>query len=195
MKKIFLMLILLLFPVSVYAAEGQKLPAPDKKSELMTLIERRQSARNYSAKEIDKQTLSEILWAAFGLNERGTRTIPTAMNKQNLKVYVVYQNTIWLYDAQNNSLVYVGEDDTSTHLRKQDFMKDAPVNLIYAGSDTRYSTFHAGAAAQNVSLYAADKGLNSIVRGYIDADVLKEKLKLEPEEFVIINQVVGYADE
>ena len=193
-KKIFSLLACVLLPMSAEAGEVKKLPNPDKNSEIMQLIDSRRSAREYGTKDISEQTLSDLLWASFGINKNGTRTIPTAMNEQNLKVFVVYQKSIWNYDAKENSLVKVSDEEIEKYIAKQDFVKDAPVNLIYTGSDKNYSTFHAGAAAQNVYLYATSKGLNTIVRAYIDKDELKNKLRLDRDEFVIMNQVIGYPE-
>ena len=175
-------------------SEIKKLPEVNKTSELMKIIDERASARAYSNKAISDETLSEILWSAFGVNSHNTRTIPTAMNEQNLKVFVVYNNSIWQYDGMVNILVKVSEEDIMDYIAKQDFVRNAPLNLIYTGSDKNFSTFHAGAAAQNVSLYATSKGLKSIVRGYINKDELKDKLRLDRDEFVIINQVIGYPE-
>lgn len=193
-RKLFLMLFSVGAPLSVQAEEIMQLPQPDKSSELMQLIDNRHSSREYSNKDISEQTLSDILWASFGINKKGTRTVPTAMNKQNLKVFVVYQNSIWSYDANANTLVKVSDEEISKYIAKQDFVKNAPLNLIYTGSDKEYSSFHAGAAAQNVYLYATSKGLNTIVRAYIDKDELKDKLHLDRDEFVIMNQVIGYPE-
>ena len=193
-KKLCLVVLGLGFAVNACAGEIKKLPNPDKSSSLLKIMNDRNSAREYNSKDVELQTLSEILWSAYGINERGTRTIPTARNLQNLNVYVVYQNAVWKYKAENNELEKVLESDKDVmpYLAKQDFVKDAPVNLIYTGSDEVYSSFHAGSSAQNVYLYATDKGLNTIVRGLIDKDELKNKLRLEMDEFVIINQVIGY---
>lgn len=194
LKKISLMMLGVIMSFSANAVEVQKLPEPDKNSDLMKLINERKSSREYSTKPVSLQTLSDLLWSAFGINDRGTRTIATARNEQNLKVYVVYQNSIWAYDANENSLVKVSDEEIEQYIAKQDFVKGAPVNLIYTGSDKDYSYFHAGSAAQNVYLYATSKGLNTIVRGYIDKDELKDKLRLDRDEFVIINQVIGYPE-
>ena len=69
-----------------------------------------------------------------------------------------------------------------------------PSRILLKTSDQINSPFHAGAAAQNVYLYATSKGLNTIVRGYIDKDELKDKLRLNRDEFVIMNQVIGYPE-
>jgi nitroreductase len=194
-KKIMFSLgVLMMGTLNCMAVEVQQLPTPDKSSELMQLIDARQSARVYSSKPVSEQTLSEVLWAAFGVNKKGTRTIPTARNEQNLKVFVIYKNSIWQYDGEANALVKVSDEDVMNAIALQDFVKNAPVNLIYTGSDEKYSAFHAGSAAQNVSLYATQKGLNSVVRGYIDKGELKDKLHLESDEFVIMNQVIGYPE-
>ena len=192
LKKIFLLFIGVVISFNAGADEIKKLPNPDKNADIMKLFENRKSSRDYSNSELNLQTLSDVLWSAFGINERGTRTIPTAKNEQNLKVYVVYDKSVWAYNAKENELVKVNDENVEQFIAKQDFVKDAPVNLIYTGSDKEYSYFHAGAAAQNVHLYAASKGLNTIVRGYIDKDELKNKLHLKMDEFVIINQVIGY---
>lgn len=191
-NKFLLASLMMMMSLNVCAGELKELPMPDKTTPLMEVIDKRVSGREYSSKDIGLQTLSDLLWSAFGINEKGTRTVPTAKNEQNLKVYVVYQNSVWAYRAEQNALEKISDEDVSQYVVKQDFVKDAPVNLIYTGSDKDYSSFHAGAAAQNVYLYATSKGLNTIVRGYIDKDELKDKLNLDRDEFVIINQVIGY---
>lgn len=193
-KKLCLAILGLGIAVNASAGEIKKLPAPDKSAPLLKMMDERFSGRDYSSKDVGLQVLSEILWSAFGVNERGTRTIPTARNQQNLNVYVVYQNAVWMYKAENNELEQVldSDKDVMPYLAKQDFVLDAPVNLIYTGSDKVYSSFHAGSSAQNVYLYAVSKGLNTIVRGLIDKEELKNKLHLEMDEFVIMNQTVGY---
>ena len=193
-KKLLFLACVLVIGVRANADEVRKLPEVNKTSELMKIMDERASSREYSNKAISDETLSEILWSAFGVNSHNTRTIPTAKNLQNLKVFVVYNNSIWQYDGAVNTLVKVSDEDIMDYIAKQDFVRKAPLNLIYTGSDKDFSTFHAGAAAQNVSLYATSKGLNSIVRGYIDKEELKDKLRLDRDEFVIINQVIGYPE-
>lgn len=192
-KRLCLLAIVTLFATNVFANDSSiVLPNPIRESDLMNTIDLRVSSRNYSNKAISVQTLSDILWAAYGVNKNGTRTIATAKNEQNLKLYVLYRGVVWYYDAFTNSLIEVTKENVLGDIAKQNFVYDAPVNLIYVGSDKEYSTFHAGSATQNVYLYATKNGLNAIVRGFIDKKALKKKLKLASDEFVIINQVVGY---
>ena len=192
-KRLCLLAVVTLFATNVFANDSSiVLPNPIRESDLMNTIDLRVSSRNYSNKAISVQTLSDILWAAYGVNKNGTRTIATAKNEQNLKLYVLYRGVVWYYDAFTNSLIEITKENVLGDIAKQNFVYDAPVNLIYVGSDKEYSTFHAGSATQNVYLYATKNGLNTIVRGFIDKKALKKKLKLASDEFVIINQVVGY---
>lgn len=104
---------------------------------------------------MDDKTLSEILWSAWGISHNGKRTIPTAKNEQNLKVYVIRSDGAWLYDAKDNALLRVSDKNLMPYFNQQNFMKAVPVNLLYTGSDAKYSPMHAGSAYQNVGLYAA----------------------------------------
>ena len=183
----------LLVPTS-HAAEIVKLPEPDKTSgkPLMEVINTRKTGREFSKKALDEQTLSEILWAAYGSNNHGTRTIPTARNEQNLKVYAIMADGAWLYNGEKHQLELVVKDDLRKLLAKQDYVKDAPLTIVYTGSNQEYSALHAGSSYQNVSLYAASKGLSAVVRGFFDKDEIKKALKLPKDEFAIITITVGY---
>lgn len=179
------------------AAEAQenvkKLPAPQTTGgiPLLEAIHNRKTTREFSAEKIDEQTLSDILYAAWGISHDGKRTIPTSQNKQNLAVYAVLPDGIWLYDAETNRLTLAGRADLKPFLNTQDFMNDAPLTLIFTGSDAKNSPMQAGAAFQNVGLYAASRGLNNVVRGWIDRDGIAKALNLKPEE-VIITQTIGW---
>ena len=182
----------LLAPTS-HAAEIMKLPAVDKTSgkPLMEVINIRKTDREFSKKELDEQTLSDILWVAYGTNNHETRTIPTARNQKNMKVYAVMANGAWLYDGEKHQLELVVKDDLRPLLAKQDFVKDAALTIVYTGSDKEYSTLHAGSSYQNVSLYAASKGIGAVVRGLFDKDEIGKALKLPKEEFAITTITVG----
>ena len=179
------------------AAEAQenvkKLPAPQTTGgiPLLEAIHNRKTTREFSAEKIDEQTLSDILYAAWGISHDGKRTIPTSQNNQNLAVYAVLPDGIWLYDAEANRLTLAGRADLKPFLNTQDFMNDAPLTLIFMGSDAKNSPMQAGAAFQNVGLYAASRGLNNVVRGWIDRDGIAKALNLKPEE-VIITQTIGW---
>ena len=123
---IFLMSTLLLSEAAMAEAVVKKLPAPVVAGgkPLMETIGERKTIREFKAQNVDDQTLSEILWVAFGISHDGKRTIPTAMNQQNLKVYVVRNDGAWLYDAAENSLTQVTAENLQPLFATQDFMKD-----------------------------------------------------------------------
>lgn len=171
----------------------KKLPAPQTSGgvSLMEAVQKRHSAREFSAEKIDDQTLSDILYVAWGISHDGKRTIPTSMNKQNLAVYAVMPDGAWLYDAAGNRLLQITSDDLRPLFDRQDYMKDAQLTLVFTGTDPRNSPLHAGAAYQNVGLYAASRGLNNVVRGWFDRDGVAKALNLKPDE-VIISQTLGW---
>ena len=176
------------------AAEVQTLPAPNIKGgqPLMETLANRKTIRDLSDQAIDNQTLSELLWSAWGISHGENRTIPTSQNKQNLKVYVTKADGTWLYNAKDNRLEQVSNQDLRALMAKQDFVKTAPITLIFTGSDAKNSPMHAGSAYQNVGLYCASKGLGNVVRGYLDREAVEKALNLPAEEKVIITQTIGW---
>lgn len=195
LKNIFIVLSLFFSASAVQAQQTTvKLPAPDTTGgkPLMQTLSQRHSAREFSPRAIDNQTLSEILWSAWGISHDGKRTIPTSMNKQNLNVYVLKQDGTWLYDAKNNQLQPVNSQDFRPYLAQQDYVMDAPLTLVFTGSDPKNSPLHAGSAYQNVGLYCASKGLNNVVRAYFDHEKLKKALNLKGGEDVIVSQTIGW---
>ena len=191
---IFLISTLLFSETAMAETVMKKLPAPVMTGgkPLMEAIAERKTIREFKAQDIDEQTLSEILWTAFGISHDGKRTIPTAMNQQNLKIYVVKNDGAWLYDAAGNTLTQITAENLQPLFATQDFMKNVPVNLVYVGSDEKYSPMHAGSAYQNVGLYAASKGMHSVVRGYFDNDKVTKALGLENGERAIVSQAIGW---
>ncbi len=179
---------------SVMAADI-KLPEPDKTNDttLIQALENRHSDREFSDKEIDEQTLSTILWTAYGVNRAdGKRTIPTAMDKKDLNVYVFNKDGIWLYDANTNTLKQQSNEDHLDLFALQDYMDPVSSVLVYTGSTEDYAVMHAGSAYQNVELYAAANNMASIVRGFYDREKLSEILSLPDGQRVIISQAIGW---
>lgn len=179
-------------------AEDIALPQPqtDGGMPLMEAIAARRTARNYSAKELSPQTVSDLLWSAWGISsEDGKRTIPTARNRQDIDVYAVMPNGTYLYDAKNNLLKQVTNEDLRPALAKQDFVMKAPLSLIYVSANKEYGGMHAGSMYQNVGLVCTSMGLGNVVRGMIDCDQLKEKLNLPDDQEIIISQTIGYEAE
>ena len=172
-----------------------KLPAPDKINEttLIQALEKRHSDREFSDKPVDNQTLSTLLWAAYGVNRTdGKRTIPTALDKKDLNIYVFNKDGIWLYDAPAHTLRQQSAENRLDLFQMQDYMNAVSTVLVYTGSTEDYATMHAGSAYQNVELYTAANDMASIVRGYFDHEKVQEVLDLPAGQRVIISQAVGW---
>lgn len=192
MKKL-LLAAFLLASSPVLAVEDIKLPNPDTTGgmPLMEAISQRKSTREFSAKAIDDKDLSNILYAAWGISHDGKRTIPTSQNKQDLNVYVIKAGAIWKYIAADNTLKFVSDDNVSQFINLQDYTKEAPLTLIFTGNDIKSASMNAAAAYQNVGLYCASRGLNNVVRGYVDMDKVADAMNLDKEK-VVITQVIGW---
>lgn len=184
-----------------------KLPPPRMEGgkPLMQVLKERSSSRSYSSDTIPVQVLSDMLWAAWGINrpETGKRTAPSSNNKQEMEVYVVTASGTFVYDAKANLLNPVAPGDLREMTGTQPFVKIAPVNLVYvadfsvmAGDDEiqKYSTASAntGFISENVYLFCASEGLATVVRGSVDKPALEAALKLRPEQKIILAQTVGY---
>jgi len=154
------------------------------------------------------QVLSNLLWAAFGINrpDSGKRTAPSAVNWQEIDVYVAIAEGLYLYDAESHGLNLVLEGDIRAETGKQDFVKDAPVNLVYVADFSKmgmaneedkvfYSAADTGFIGQNVYLFCASEGLATVVRGWIDKPALAKTMKLKPDQRVMLSQTVGYPKE
>lgn len=196
-KKVFSMVLALFCVVSSARAEDvvKKLPAPviTGGKPVMDVISERKTDRTFTNKAIDDQTLSDLLYTAWGVSHDGKRTIPTARNKQEMNVYVVQADGVWLYDGPNNSLKQVSADNILPFFASQDFMKDVPLVLVYTDSDEKYGAMHAGSAYQNVGLYAAYRNLHNVVRGMFDKEAVAKALNLKPDE-VLISQAIGWGE-
>ncbi len=200
-------LLLPLFPAAGEEFKPIRLlqPQMDGGRPLMQVLKDRTSGRAFSPEELPLQTLSNLLWAAFGVNrpDSGKRTAPSAMNWQEIDIYIALSTGLYRYDATANVLKPVLAKDVRDLTGKQAFVKEAPVNLIFVADFSRmgkakaddkifYSAADAGFICQNVYLYCASEGLSTVVRGAIDRQALATRLKLRPDQRVIIAQSVGY---
>jgi SagB-type dehydrogenase family enzyme len=191
------------------AAQGLKpikLPPPetDGGRPLMQVLKARKSTREFGPGTLSPQTLSNLLWAAFGINRPdGHRTAPSAMNWQEVTIYVATPEGVYIYGAKDNALNPVLAGDFRAATGTQSFVKDAAVNLVYvsdlsktgnvASSDAEmYTAADVGFIAQNVYLYCASEGLATVVRGSIDRPALAKTLNLQPQQKIILAQSVGF---
>ncbi len=198
----------LMFSVS-FAQELKTIKLPDPQTDggkpLMQVLKNRKTSREFSGTKLPLQTLSNMLWAGFGINrpESGRRTAPSAVNWQEIDIYVAGEDGLFLYDEKNHSLEPVLAKDLRADTGSQSFVKDAPINLVYVadlskmGGGTveqkeRTAWADTGFISQNVYLYCASEGLATVVRGLIDKDALAEKMKLRPDQLITLAQTVGY---
>ena len=177
-------------------------PQTDGGRPLMQVLKDRRSAREFAADKLSPQMLSNLLWAAFGVNRPdGRRTAPSAMNRQEIDIYVATADGLFVYNAQANRLEPVLAQDIRAATGTQAFVATAPLDLVYvadlakAGSEPDadlYTAADTGFIAQNVYLFCASEGLATVVRGSIDRASLGKAMKLRPEQKIILAQTVGY---
>jgi len=168
----------------------------------MQVLKDRKTTRDFAPDKLPPQVLSNLLWAAFGVNRPdGRRTAPSAMNRQEMDIYVATGDGLFVYDAKGNRLEPVLAQDVRPATGTQSFVATAPLDLVYvadlskAGSDPDadlYTAADTGFIAQNVYLFCASEGLATVVRGSIDRVALAKAMKLRPEQKIILSQTVGY---
>lgn len=173
------------------------LPQPDYQSgrPLMQTLQDRRTYREFGPRIINDQNLAELLWAANGVNRPdGRRTIPTARDSRDLDIYVLKQGGAYRYNPDRHMLELVNPAALRYTAAKQDFVKQADVLLVYVSNNQNkeYAAMHAGSAYQNVGLYCASVGLNNVVLGMIDRNMLHKELHLNEDDYVIIAQALGW---
>lgn len=186
-----------------------KLPPPQKEGgmPLMKALSLRQSTRGGFGSDtpLSMQTISNLLWAADGVNRPpNKRTAPSAVDWQNIDIYVTTAEGLYLYDAQKHELKVLGREDVRGVAGTQDFVAGAPLNLIYIADMDRakfgdqvapqaetWSFAGVGAIAQNVYLFCASEKLACILRAFVDPDAIRKTLKLRPNQQVILAQTVA----
>ncbi|MFA5090040.1 MAG: SagB/ThcOx family dehydrogenase [Candidatus Omnitrophota bacterium] len=196
-------------PLLIYSQDIKpiRLLAPQLKGgkSLMQVLKERKSLREFSPKGLPLQIISDLLWAANGINrpDSGHRTAPSARNMQEIDIYLAKADGLYLFDAKQNMLIPVIGEDIRALTGKQPFVKDAPINLIYVadlskmgeasgGNADFYAGTDTGFISENVYLYCSSAGLATVVRGLIDKPVLAKAMKLRPDQRIILAQTVGY---
>lgn len=172
---------------------------------LMQALKARATSRSFSGEPLPDRILSNLAWAAFGINrpDSGRRTAPSAQNAQEIDVYVVMETGTYVYDAKAHALTPVVAGDLRALTGKQSFAKDAPVTLVFVADYARmgrasqedrdlYSAADTGYISQNVYLFCASEGLATGVRASIDRPALAKAMKLRPEQKIILAQSVGH---
>ncbi len=184
-----------------------QLPAPQIQGgkPLMEALRDRHSVRSFRPEDLPLQTLSNLLWAGFGVNrpESGGRTAPSAVNWQEVEIYLTTREGAYRYDARAHRLEPVRAGDFRALTGTVAFVATAPLNLVYvadlakitresAEEKTFYSAIDTGFIAQNVYLFCASEGLATVVRAQVDRDALARALGLGADQRIIVAQTVGF---
>jgi SagB-type dehydrogenase family enzyme len=181
------------------------LPAPDRHGgmPLLDALALRRSSREFAPDPLSLQTLSRLLWAACGVNRpEGGRTAPSALDAQEIDVYLALATGAYRYDPVAHALEPVAASDLRRVTGYQDFVDDAPLDLVYVADHARmrmmpaalrerFAAIAAGAIAQNVYLFAASEQLVTVLRAWIDRGAIADALGLRQDEEVLLSQTVG----
>jgi len=172
---------------------------------LMHVLKERKSSRAFSPKKLPNRVLSNLLWAANGINRPGSggRTAPSAMNQQEIDIYVATADGLYFFDVKARQLKPILKGDVRPQTGQQAYVGEAPVNLIYVADYAKmermkaedrdfYASADTGFISQNVYLYCASEGLSTVVRGTIERAALANIMKLRPDQKIIMAQSVGY---
>lgn len=216
MKKTFTLTLICLLTLNLLLSAQStsviKLHAPSKsrKTDIMTAFKNRRSANAYESRSLAIQDLSDLLWAANGINrtESGKKTAPSALNSQDIDIYVCKADGTYLYNALKNELQLI----VTKYLRplmNRNRPNDAPILLLLIADLSRYkaydsqnpsknkqiydmSALDAGIVSQNISLFCAGAGLGTRPRAGMDSESLRKELKLSPAQITWLNHPVGY---
>lgn len=184
------------------------LPAPRNSGgmALLTALNRRRSVRKFAARPLPTEVLSDLLWAAFGVNraETGDRTAPYWRHVMVIDVYVAMADGVWIYEAKTHALRPCLQQDIRKETGTQDFVVSAPLELLYVAHGERmdvaaeerrlYASVDAAFIGENVYLFCASEGLATVFRGSFDQAKLARLLRLSDQQFVTFVQTVGYPE-
>lgn len=178
---------------------------------VMKALKNRKSTRSFLDQPLSLQHLSDLLWAANGVNrEDGKRTAPAAINIQFVDIYVVLKEGVYLYDPLKSELLPVAAGDFRAETGMQHFVSTAPLNLVYVADLAKlkrlpefvpvmsreaklgWASVEAGAQSENVYLYCASEGLGVVVRALIDKEKFGQTARLRPDQIILLAQTIGY---
>jgi len=190
-----------------------KLPEPQLNFEfpLMKALEIRRSIRKWSDAPISIQNLSNLLWAGCGIskkkygNVKSKRTAPSACNSQEIKIYTLMKNGVFIYNEENHELIEILPNDIREHIGTQKMMKSAPLGLAFVADLSQMNSpflkndeakrfcawVDTGFISQNIYLYCAAANLATVVLSLVNRDKLHKLMKLDEYEKIVLTQVVG----
>ena len=189
------------------------LPSPqlDLQFPLMKALSNRRTKRKWKDEKLSLQEISNILWCACGETRAATkrsknrRTMPSSCNSQIVRIYAATESGVYKYNEAEHKLERITDDDLRGNIGTQKMMKSAPFGLIYVGdfntktgiikSEYGEKMFVAGTEAgmmgQNVYLYAASAGLNTVLLALVDRDYLMKVLNFDESKVIVYTQIVG----
>jgi len=190
-----------------------KLPEPQKELDfpLMKALEKRRSIRKWKDSPVPEQELSNLLWAACGITKnkyghvKSKRTAPSACNSQEIRVYVLMERGVFLYNEENHELIEIVSRDIREHIGTQKMMKSAPTGLVFVADLSRMTSpflrnkegqrlsawVDTGYISQNIYLYCAASDLGTVVLSLVDRDKLHKLMQLQEHEKIVLTQVIG----
>lgn len=191
-----------------------KLPEPQKELEfpLMKALEKRRTIRKWSDIVVSEQELSNLLWAACGItknkygNVKSKRTAPSACNSQEIRVYIIIKQGVYLYNEESHELIEIVALDIREHIGTQKMMKTAPMGLVFVADLSRMKSpfvrskeaqrfcawVDTGYISQNVYLYCAASNLGTAVLSLVDREKLHKLMKLKEHEKIVLTQAIGH---
>jgi nitroreductase len=182
-------------------------PTATSSAAMSAAFKNRKSTNAFQTQPLPKEKLLDLLWAAWGINrpDSGKRTAPSALNTQEIDIYVLLSEGAYVYDAKQNQLTPVSDQDLRAKTGAMKF-KDAPVHLVFVADYAKYqmgtssqkelwSAAHTGFIGQNVYLFCAAEGLGAHFYTVTDGAALKDSLALRADQALVFGQAVGYPKE
>ena len=207
MKKNLILCLAMTMLTGCVTAQDIQLPEPDKsaKMTLMETLQKRASSREFSDKEVSDAVLSQVLWAACGINrpEEKKITAPSAINAQDILVYVARKDGAYLYQPETNMLKKVCDEDVRKMVAgQQDFAATAPISLIMVSDKSKFGDHKNGAemmgnidsgyVSENICLVCTALGLKTVPRMSMDKEGLAKGMKLSADQVLLLNNPIGW---
>ncbi|MBN1387019.1 MAG: SagB/ThcOx family dehydrogenase [Bacteroidales bacterium] len=206
MKTILLTLTLSIISISIINAQDIQFPQPDRDGgmPLMKALNLRKTSREFSPRDLTVELMGNLFWAACGTTRGTYRTVPSAVNWQEVRAYAVTKEGIYLYHDRGHYLEKLIDGDFREYTGTQSFVKDAPLTIVLVADYSRmrremteedrlkYSWADAAYISQNIYLFCASENLNTGVRALIDRDLLREKMQLPDTHRIVLAQCVSY---
>lgn len=207
MKTFYAIAIALMIGVETFAQDVIRLPEPKwddnngGKATLVDVLKNRRSEREYSTEALSDQVLSNVLWAACGINRPAEKkiTAPSAVNAQDIVVFVCRADGAFRYDALNNTLVKVSSKDLRKDVAaNQAFSAVAPVSLVLVSDMNKFrapraelGAMDAGYVSQNICLICTAMRLKTVPRATMNKEVLSKELGLKDNQILELNHPIG----